>query len=202
MSAELRAAEDMPPWSPWDYLRRNYPEHQVIRTYELPGTFWGLQQGRRIWLCSKLNVAQQRSTLAHEIIHLERGIPPVDEFLRKKEEQICDWFASRRLIRAHEFARVAASHPHATSAKWFAHRLWVDRAMMVARLRYLTNLEMDEFEALGVPRRRLERLREAWGADDDSRPELCASAAIVAATEIPEPAPSVHSTAAREKVQS
>jgi hypothetical protein len=56
----------------------------------------GLWQGETIWLCKSLTQAERRSTLTHELIHVDRGLAPI--VLRAREERMVDVLAAQRLI--------------------------------------------------------------------------------------------------------
>ena len=72
--------------------------HTIIDTYPLPAGIAGLTDGTTIWLNPDLTPQGRRSTLAHEIIHIERGIRPVlPGPLQRREESRVDREASHRL---------------------------------------------------------------------------------------------------------
>lgn len=76
--------------------------------------------------------AQRRSTLAHELVHVERG--PVDCRYRHREERYVDAVAARRLIGIRELGEALAwAHDLAEAAD----ELWVDESMLRARLAHL-----------------------------------------------------------------
>lgn len=128
-------------WSPWRHLRVYHPDF-VVHELELPAGLMGcVDLGRRtIWLDSRLTCREQRSTLAHEIGHLERGPAPCDPVASQAEERVIDDWASRKLIRAADLARAFAWSQHLPE---IAEELWVDLHMLRARLRGLADDEQD-----------------------------------------------------------
>lgn len=74
----------------------NYPHISVSCDHVLPRGVAGLWKGETIWLCKTLNQAERRSTLTHELIHVDRGIASPIHIAR--EERYVDVLAARRLI--------------------------------------------------------------------------------------------------------
>lgn len=131
-------------WSPWRHLRRRFPAVQIFEI-ELPGDYLGCVDLDRgiIWLDSRLTCAERRCTLAHEIGHLERGLPcdhGVSNATDATERAIDEW-AARLLIPAHSLAQALR---WATTLEDAADELWVDVPTLRARLRGLTDAEQDE----------------------------------------------------------
>jgi hypothetical protein len=128
------------PWSPWRYL---HTAHRDVLVYEaeLPGDLlaWVDLDRRMIWLDSRLTQAEKRSSLAHEIGHLERG-SCCDPAREAAEEQVVEEWAARRLIDAHALARALQWSRHLDEV---ADELWVDEHLVRARLRTLTDAEQD-----------------------------------------------------------
>lgn len=83
-------------WHPWRTAAEHYPHINIVCKHRLPQGIRGLLKGDTIWLCNTLTKAERRSTLTHELIHLDRGVvaPP----LRQREEWYVDALAARRLI--------------------------------------------------------------------------------------------------------
>lgn len=67
----------------------------VIEDIELPAGVAGLTDGQTIWLSPRLTTLGRRCTLAHELTHVERGIPPAG--LAAKEEVKVDRLTARKL---------------------------------------------------------------------------------------------------------
>lgn len=88
-------------YDPWSHAEAlGIPVHLVTN---LAADEIGATDGRRIWLHAWSPKPQLRSTLAHEIVHCERGIP-----LRGSaaEERIVEDVAASRLVTPDRFADV------------------------------------------------------------------------------------------------
>ncbi|SHX93417.1 Uncharacterised protein [Mycobacteroides abscessus subsp. bolletii] len=96
MGSSSVAAMRMHDWHPWRTLATRYPHIAVSCDHVLPRGVAGLWQGQTIWLCKTLTQAERRSTLTHELIHVDRGLAPVVHSAR--EERLVDVLAARRLI--------------------------------------------------------------------------------------------------------
>jgi len=112
---------------------------------------WGVTDGQRIWLHERLTQAERRSTLAHELAHLDLGHvgcqPPAEE------ERARARAAARLLPDLDVVAEVLAwSHTLAEAAD----ELWVDEDTLRARLERLTGEERAAVEG------RIERGSQ-WG---------------------------------------
>ena len=130
-------------WNPWRHIGENYPHITVVRDIELPPQVWGMTDGQRIWLCKKLNQVRRRCTLTHEIVHLERGLVPVDARGLAREERAVDAEAARRLITLSELI---------DGLRWtrdreqLAEHLWVDVPTLKARMDGLDPIEVAQLE--------------------------------------------------------
>nr|DAO73741.1 MAG TPA: HTH-type transcriptional regulator [Caudoviricetes sp.] len=100
---------------------------------------------RSILLDIRLSGIEERCTLAHELVHAERG--PFPCWLTTREESIVDAKAARRLIPLDALGEALAWSLHPTVA---AEELDVDPPTLEALLRNLTGAEVE------VLRRRLE----------------------------------------------
>ncbi|WP_181312505.1 hypothetical protein [Nocardioides campestrisoli] len=91
---------------------------------------------RTVTLALGMTQAERRSTIAHELVHIERG--PVPAAYVAREERIVDVITARQLVDFHELvdAMVWSLDEHE-----IADALWVDPAVVVVRLRTLTPLE-------------------------------------------------------------
>ena len=71
-------------WNPIDHTQGL----RIISSLPLPAGIAGLTDGHTIWLNPNLTPAGRRCTLAHELIHIERGVihhlPDVLRFLRRR----------------------------------------------------------------------------------------------------------------------
>ncbi|WKK11914.1 ImmA/IrrE family metallo-endopeptidase [Rhodococcus ruber] len=127
----------MTKYHPWRRLR-SLPHIKVICRHELPPGTAGLTRGNNIWLHRGLDQKGRRSTLAHELEHVERGIHPGQEehpWFGPREERTVEQLAARRLITLD--ALIAAMRW--TTDLWeLSEELWVDMPMVQARLRGLT----------------------------------------------------------------
>ena len=113
----------------------------TVRTAVLPPSCLGLwdQHARTVWLDERLSPAERRSTLAHELVHAERGdVPCGDPCLDARQERRVDREAARRLI---------AVEALADALRWtrdpreVAELLDVDVALLAARIEALTPTE-------------------------------------------------------------
>ena len=100
---------------------------------------------RKILLDIRLSRVEERCTLAHEIIHAERG--PFPRWLTTREESIVDTKAARRLIPLDALGEALAWSLHPAVA---AEELDVDPPTLDALLRDLAAAEVE------VLRRRLQ----------------------------------------------
>lgn len=127
-------------WHPWKRARENHPDVVIDCTRELPGDLAGLTDGRTIWLCRTLSQVQRRCVLTHELVHLERGIVPVESALHEREETIVDEIAARRLISLESLIdalRWTRGRPNREAA-W---ELWTDIDTLTTRVQTLTDCE-------------------------------------------------------------
>lgn len=76
--------------------------------------------------------AQRRSTLTHELVHVERG--PWEHGHEAHEERVVDQVAARRLIGIRELGEALAWAENMTEA---ADELWVDEDTLQTRLAHL-----------------------------------------------------------------
>lgn len=87
---------------------------------------------RTITLDPDQDQAQRRSTLAHELVHVERG--PAPHWCKTREEALCDREAARRLIGIRELGEALAWAHNLAEA---ADDLWVDDELLRVRLSHL-----------------------------------------------------------------
>ena len=130
-------------WNPWRHAGKHYPDVTIETTIELPGRLWGLTVDRTILLCRRLNQAARRSTLTHELVHMERGPVPADARGRAREERAVSAEAARRLITIDALA---------DGLRWtrdpdqLAEHLWVDVPTVRTRLGGLDPIEVAQLE--------------------------------------------------------
>jgi hypothetical protein len=130
-------------WNPWRHIGKHYPDVTVETNIELPGQFWGLTVGRRIWLCRRLDQAARRCTLTHEIVHLERGAVPKDARGRAREERTVSAKAALRLI---TLDALIDGLRWTRDLEQLAEHLWVDVPTLEARMAALDPVEVAELE--------------------------------------------------------
>lgn len=117
------------PWNPWESLATDFRHILLVTAHRLPRRIRGLFDGETIWLCSTLTPTESKCTLAHELIHAERGIAA--QALLAEEELIVDAIAAERLIPLENLRHVAEVCPD--KSKW-ASLLWVDNHTLNVRL--------------------------------------------------------------------
>jgi len=77
-------------WNPIDHTQGL----RIISSLPLPAGIAGLTDGHTIWLNPNLTPAGRRCTLAHELIHIERGvIHHLPDVLAAREEHSVDRIA-------------------------------------------------------------------------------------------------------------
>lgn len=86
-------------YDPYRDLGERWPDVTVVAE-ALPGDLLGEVRdgGRVVALRRGTSVAQRRCTLAHEIVHLERGLPSCRGVLLAREETAVHAVAARRLL--------------------------------------------------------------------------------------------------------
>jgi hypothetical protein len=124
-------------WNPWRALSRS-PEVSVVYGDPGEGNVGVVDlRSRVITLCPSLLQDERRSTLAHELVHLERGTPcgPGDP----EEREVARLAA----------ARIIAWPDLVEAVKWSddleeqARELWVDEETVRVRLHHLTEAERE-----------------------------------------------------------
>lgn len=128
------------PYDPWRDLATNWPE-VTVRFLPLPGDLLGLVRYPLIVLRADVTAAQHRSTLAHEIVHLERGVLhghdpacPVPGLAESREEHRVERVAAARLISVADLGAALRQLGPGASATELAAALDVDRALLRVRL--------------------------------------------------------------------
>lgn len=89
--------------------------------------------------------AERRCTIAHEIVHIERGPMPTDPYLAALEEAAVQREAARRLI---PLPRLLAAIRWSRDLHEVADELWVDVDTLAIRMRYLHPAERAEVDRL------------------------------------------------------
>jgi len=85
-------------WQPEDVLHAHYPQVGVHDVDLRPLRLLGRITPHGIEVEKTCRQRERRSTLAHELVHLERGIAPYHPHYTLREERIVDEIAARRLI--------------------------------------------------------------------------------------------------------
>lgn len=85
-------------WQPEDVLHAHYPQVGVHDVDLRPLRLLGRITPHGIEVEKTCRQRERRSTLAHELVHLERGIAPYHPHYTLREERIVDELAARRLI--------------------------------------------------------------------------------------------------------
>jgi len=136
-------------WNPWKTLVEDYPDWKVVTRHELPPDIIGLTSfsKKRIWLCSAASPIQQECTLAHELVHVERGKPADDREAANAEERIVEEVTARRLIPLRDFAHELTKTPDAMLS-YLAANLRVDQATLEVRILTLTPNERQVLAAV------------------------------------------------------
>lgn len=153
MTGKSRFTLPEQPWNPWEALTQEHAGVTVVQHLELPGKIWGLStpnDGGIVWLCKRLGELARLSTLAHELIHLERGIPSgeIGSPQQQAEELIVSEIAARRLIPLPNLIAVTTFEPTEDFEIW-ARLLGVAVPDVEVRLRTLTNDERDALDRQG-----------------------------------------------------
>jgi hypothetical protein len=131
---------DAPPadhwYDPWVHLRRDWPEIE-LQVARLPGDLLGLLRYPVIILHAGSSAAQHRCTLAHELVHLERGLRDCGPWAEREEFHV-HAEAARRLIRIPALGAAIRELGSSSDEAALAALLDVDRETLDLRLRSLT----------------------------------------------------------------
>jgi hypothetical protein len=140
------SADPSPPYNPWHDLRDNWPDVTVV-IVPMPGRLLGLVQYPVIALRAGTTSAQRRCTLAHEIVHLERGIDDCGAW-QNREEKLVHEEVARRLITSHQLIRAVRDLGGTHDLAALAAALDVDRETLRVRLSLVT---ADELRRMWTP---------------------------------------------------
>jgi hypothetical protein len=143
-------------YDPWQDLRLNWPWVRVL-IERMTGDLLGevRDDGAVIALRAGTSAAQRRCTLAHEIVHLERGLPDCGQWLHREESAV-HLTAARRLITAQDLVGAIRDLGGTDDRAALAQLLEVDTETLLLRLDAL-----DRAERLAV-RRALARCAPLW----------------------------------------
>lgn len=104
-----------------------------------PAQFGCVDWARRVVTVDcRLSAAQRRCTLAHELVHIERGPVPRDPWLAAREEAAVEAEAARRLIPLDALAGALAWSRRPDEV---AEELWVDVQTLAVRIGGLSDVE-------------------------------------------------------------
>lgn len=112
---------------------------RIINDSHLPRSIAGLTDGTTIWLNPSLTPAGRRCTLAHELVHVERGLPPA--YQETREERIVDRLAAHRLTSTEELLEAIIWTQGGHSREALAAELNIDLDTLDTRLRTATDEE-------------------------------------------------------------
>jgi len=128
-------------YDPWVDLQRTWPHVRVV-IEPMRGNLLGevREDGGLIALRAGTTLAQRRCTLAHELIHLERGIRDCGPWLLR-EEQLVHAEAARRLVTLEALCRATRSLGRADQLAELAQVLDVDSETLQLRLTRLDRRE-------------------------------------------------------------
>ena len=124
-------------YDPWADLAERYPL-VTVETVELDDGVMGEWDGTTLRLDSRLTPGEQRATLTHEIVHLDRGLP--QENLADSEEEVVEDVSSRMLVALDDLA-VAVGELLRSSLGTIAQTLECDTLAVATRISHLTPAE-------------------------------------------------------------
>jgi hypothetical protein len=124
------------PYDPWADLAQNWPDVEV-RIETMRGLLLGQLRYPVIALRAGTSAAQRRCTLAHEIVHLERGTGDCGPWA-VREEVLVHAEAARRLCRLDDLAAAVRALGGEPDFGSLAQALEVDQQTLALRLERLT----------------------------------------------------------------
>jgi hypothetical protein len=122
-------------YDPWSELRTRWPEIEVV-VRPMSGRLLGELRYPVIALRAGTSAAQRRCTLAHELVHLERGLGECGPW-SGREELIVHTEAARRLVRPADLERALRDVGGDADLAALAVALDVDTETASLRLRML-----------------------------------------------------------------
>jgi hypothetical protein len=144
------------PYDPWHDVSHNWPDVQVV-IEPMFGDLLGVvrDDGRLIALRAGTSAAQRRCTLAHELVHLERGLFGCGPW-SQREETLVHAEVARRLLPLDALRAGIRALGLVDDLSALAHELNVDSETLQLRL---ARLDRDERRAL---RRSLQSQATLW----------------------------------------
>lgn len=137
------------PYDPWQDLREHWPEIEVV-TEPMPGRLLGELRYPVIALRSGTSAAQRRCTLAHELVHLERGVADCGPWSGREELRVHSE-AARRLVSLAALGQAIRELGGDHDVGALATLLDVDRQTGRLRLQLLTSADRARLRALIGP---------------------------------------------------
>jgi Zn-dependent peptidase ImmA (M78 family) len=128
-----------PRYDPWLDLAENWPEIEV-HVQPLGGQLLGVLRYPVIVLRAGTSAAQRRCTLAHELVHLERGVRDCGPWAAREELHV-HREAARRLIGPDDLFRAVRELGGGTDLATLARALDVDAETARLRLELVTPAE-------------------------------------------------------------
>lgn len=125
-------------YHPWAAFAK-HPEWTLVQA-DLPARVRGCANflTRTVTLDRNLRQVERRCTIAHEVIHIERGPLPAHPWLASQEEAAVTREAARRLIALHALGEALAWARHPSEA---ADALWVTDDVLRVRMQHLHPVE-------------------------------------------------------------
>ncbi|HEU5006071.1 MAG TPA: ImmA/IrrE family metallo-endopeptidase [Jatrophihabitantaceae bacterium] len=145
MENEARSTAPDLPYDPWRDLAENWPGIEVVRE-PMPGRLLGELRVPVIALRAGTSAAQERCTLAHELVHLERGGGCGGPWAAR-EEMLVHAEAARRLVTLDALADAIAEIGGDHDVGALARLLDVDTETARLRLRLLDAAERARLRA-------------------------------------------------------
>lgn len=138
MTAPLPELPDR--YDPWHDLAVNWPDVDVV-IEPMGGRLLGVLRYPVIALRAGTSAAQRRCTLAHEIVHLERGVGDCGPWAGR-EELLVQREVARRLIPVADLAAAVRQLGGSAVLGELAHALDVDHETARLRLDMLSSAEL------------------------------------------------------------
>ena len=131
-------------YDPWRVLATEWPDVD-FRFERLPGDLLGQIRagGRLIVVRGDSSAAQRRCTLAHELVHLERGFGTGNAYFDEREEVTVHRIAAIRLI---GFRRLLDVVRETDDHRMIATMVDVDRHTLAVRLGTLSAAQLVQLE--------------------------------------------------------
>ncbi|MDT4891933.1 MAG: hypothetical protein QOE97_968 [Pseudonocardiales bacterium] len=132
-------------YDPWRDLRDNWPGIRVVAE-PMSGRLLGELRYPVIALRTGTSAAQQRCTLAHELVHLERGLGECGPWAAR-EERLVHREAARRLVAADALVDAIREASGTADLAGLARRLDVDCETIRTRLQIVSRTEVARIRA-------------------------------------------------------